>query len=115
MKILGRAIAVLAVAALFASAAAADELFPQEEERTPGAALAAAAGNIVFLPVRMAISLVGGGLGAATGFMTAGNYDAADDVWHLFRGHNILTPEIVQGKEAPRFGDLEFNAGGPPS
>ena len=115
MKILGRAIAIVAVAALCASAAAADELFPREEERAPGAALAAAVGNIVFLPVRMAITAVGGELGGVTGFMTAGNYDAADDVWDVFRGQNILTPEIVQGKEALRFGYLEFNASGPPN
>jgi len=114
MRAFGRLAVAAVMVGLLALPAAADELFPQEPERSPGAALAAAFGNIVFLPVRLGITSVGGVLGGFTGFMTAGNHEATEDVWDVFQGQNILTPEIVQGKEALRFGYLEFSATGPP-
>jgi hypothetical protein len=114
MRTLSRFAVVFAVLVLVVTAAAASDLIPQELDRRPDAALGAAVGNVVFLPVRLAVTTVGGVLGGFTGFMTAGNHDAADDVWDLFQGQNILTPDIVEGKEALRFGYMEFTATGPP-
>jgi len=114
MKGLVRLVVSAVTLTLLVVPAGADELFPQELERKPDTALGAAVGNVVFLPVRLAGTTFGGVLGGFTGFMTAGNRDAADDVWDLFQGQNILTPEIIEGKEALRFGYLEFTATGPP-
>jgi hypothetical protein len=94
--------------------AVAQEPYRQEPERRPDLGLAAALGNLVFFPVRLGITTAGGLLGGFTGFMTAGNQEAAADVWDLFQGQNILTPEILDGKEALRLGYLEFTATGPP-
>lgn len=87
-------------------AVAADE--PAAIERTPGAALAAAAANIVFVPVRLALTVAGAELGGVTGFLTAGNQRAAEDVWWLFRGQSHLTPEFVRGEEPLQVGAMEF-------
>jgi len=80
----------------------------RDRQRAPGAALGAAFANLVFMPVRVSISVIGAELGGFTGFMTAGNRHAAEDVWALVDGHQILTPEVLQGKENFRFGSLEF-------
>jgi len=114
MRALTRVVMIIAVLAVISAPVLADDLLPEEPERRPGAALTAAFGNLVFLPVRLGLTIFGGLLGGFTGFMTAGNYEAADDVWNLFEGQNILTPDIVDGKEALRFGNLEFSSGARP-
>jgi hypothetical protein len=114
MRALGRVVVAAAVMLLVVVPAMAQEPYQQESERRPDLGLAAAVGNLVFFPVRLGITTVGGVLGGFTGFMTAGNQEAAEDVWDLFQGQNVLTPEIVGGKEALRFGYLEFTATGPP-
>jgi len=81
---------------------------PRDRVREPEAAIAAAVANTVFLPVRLGVTAVGGALGGLVGFLTAGNRDAAGDVWALFEGQNIITPEMAAGRESLEFGSLEF-------
>jgi len=104
MRVLGRLVVVAAMLLLISVPAVAQEqeAYQLEREPTPGLALAAAFGNVVFFPVRLGITIVGGVLGGFTGFMTMGNEEAAQDVWSLFEGQNVLTPEIVGGKESLR-------------
>lgn len=108
-----RTLRLIVVAAVLiatcASGVRAQAATPEEREAAPGAALAAAFANIVFMPVRLAITVVGAELGGFTGFMTGGNQQSAEDVWHLFRGDNMLTADMMQGEEALRFGDFEFH------
>ncbi len=96
-------IAVVLVVMLGSSARAGVE--PVEvREPAPGAAIGAAFCNIVFAPLRFAVTVVNAELGGFTGLMTAGNVDAANDVWGLADGQNMLSPAIMQGKEQLRFG-----------
>lgn len=76
----------------------------------PGAAALAAAGNILFMPVRVALAAVGGVLGGVTGWLTAGNLNAAHDIWRLppFDGQTHLQPEMMYGEEPLMIGELEF-------
>ncbi len=116
MKTLKRVVVVLALIGLCGSGASAAQdaglygthaQLPQAREPVPGASMLAALGNFVFIPVRVAWTTIGAGLGGLTGFMTAGNHDAASDVWGMFEGQNILTPDVVQGKEPLQFGSYE--------
>ncbi len=77
-------------------------------ERKPGFALAAAALNVFYFPVRFAFTVVGAELAGITGFLTAGNQEAAGDVASLFDGSQVITPEIVEGSEPLRFGPPRF-------
>ena len=67
-------------------------------------------GNVVFVPVRVAVTTVGAGLGGLTGRLTAGNEHAADDIWGLppFDGQTYLQPEMMYGDEPLMIGDLEY-------
>ncbi len=70
----------------------------------PGAAFGAAAANLVYVPVRFAVSVTGAILTGLTGWLTGGNRHAADDTWNLCRGQAFLTPDILEGREPLRFG-----------
>lgn len=74
----------------------------------PGSALLAATGNIVFVPLRLAVTAVGAGLGGLTGWLTAGNKQAARDIWHLTDGQGYLEPATMYGAEPVEIGDLQF-------
>ena len=80
------------------------------ERRVPHAAAAAlaAAGNIVYMPVRVTLAAVGGVLGGLTGWLTGGNHDAAHDIWRLLDGQTHLQPEMMYGEEPLMLGELEF-------
>ena len=103
-----------AVLLLGATSARADESYygtqsrpPQYRVADPGASAGAAFYNIVFTPIRVAFTVVGAGLGGATGFLTAGNVDAAEDVWGLFDGQQYAQPSVMNGQEPLHFGQFE--------
>src|SRR5262245_36386508 len=84
----GWILSATAVVLLIAASASAFEkpfssqLQPIEErESRPGSAALAAAANVLFVPIRVAVTTVGAGLGGLTGWLTAGNHHAADDIW----------------------------------
>lgn len=109
MRMWSRIVVSALLIALCASGVRAQGATPEEREAAPGAAVAAAFANIVFMPVRLAITVVGAELGGFTGLMTGGNQQSAEDVWHLFRGDNMLTADMMRGEESLRFGDFEFH------
>jgi hypothetical protein len=80
----------------------------QREEVTnrtpiPDWSLGAAVINIVYVPVRVAVTTVVGVVGGATGFLLAGDRDGAQDVWGLLNGQTIITQDILQGREPFEF------------
>ena len=103
-------LAVLAGAMLYVGSAQAQLAPEQVRDPHPGAAALAATGNIVFMPVRFALTAIGAELGGLTGWLTAGNKNAADDIWRLapFDGQTYLQPEMMYGQEPLQVGELEF-------
>jgi hypothetical protein len=59
--------------------------------------------NVVYVPVRLAVSTVVGVVGGVTGFFLAGDREGAQDVWGLLNGQTIITQDILQGKEEFHF------------
>jgi hypothetical protein len=114
MKALRIALAVLAVAMLCGGHARAeweaDGVVVERRQAHPGSAALAAALNVVFLPLRVAFVTVGAGLGGLVGWLTAGNLDAAHDIWRLppFDGQTHLQPEMMYGDEPLMIGHLEY-------
>jgi hypothetical protein len=115
MKAVRIALTVLAVAMLCGGGARAewstDQLAPVERRQAhPGSAALAAVGNILFVPIRVVFVTLGAGLGGLTGWLTAGNRHAAEDIWRLppFDGQTHLQPEMMWGEEPLMIGDLEY-------
>lgn len=114
MKGFARVVVVAALVLSFAGVAQARyrngafEFEPEEvTNRAPlaGWSLGAAAINIVYMPVRLAVTTVVGVLGGVTGFFLAGDRDGAEDVWGLVNGQTMITQDILQGKEEFRISD----------
>jgi len=94
--------AIVVTATLLATAAMAGSDPSMEDhghERDPGAAIGAAFINVVYMPVRIITTFLGAELAGFVGFMTAGNVDAANDTFDLVNGSQIVTPEMLDGKE----------------
>lgn len=108
MNAFARLVSVGVLAVVCSGPVLAQSMPATAHDPDPQASAAAALGNTVFLPVRLAVFSVGGLLGGATGFLTAGNLYAAKDIWDLFQGQAIITPAAVRGREAIQFGSLEF-------
>jgi hypothetical protein len=101
-----RIVATAALAALLASGvrAADDELKTEARTPNPGGALAAALLNVVFLPVRLPLTVLGAGLAGLTGFLTFGGKHAADDVFGLVDGTQVIDKKVLDGRERFRIG-----------
>ena len=99
MRHLQRFVVVVVLSVALAGNAFAIEEPTERRKPAPGAALAAAALNLVFMPMRVALTVVFAELGGLTGFLTGGNRDAASDIWNLVGGGNYITPEFIEGKE----------------
>jgi hypothetical protein len=99
MRTLQRLLAVVAISALLTTNVSAEETTAEVHQPAPGAALATAALNVLFVPLRLTVTLLFAELGGITGFLTGGDQQAAKDVWNLVGGRNFLTPAFIQGKE----------------
>jgi hypothetical protein len=115
MKAARIALTVLAGAMLYGGSVHAQMYTPdlapiERREPHPGAAALAAVGNVLFVPVRVSLAAVGGVLGGLTGWLTAGNTNAARDIWSLppFDGQQYLQPEMMYGQEPLMIGELEY-------
>ena len=115
MKALRIVLTMLAVAMMYGGSVRAewsgDQLAPVERRQPhPGSAALAAVGNVLFVPVRVTFTTVGAVLGGLTGWLTAGNRNAAEDIWHLppFDGQTHLQPEMLYGEEPLMVGELEY-------
>ena len=75
----------------------------------PGAwpSFAAAATNIVYFPLRLAITIVAAEAGGLTGWLTGGDKAAAQAVWDGTEGQAYIRPEVIEGRERLRFGGYE--------
>jgi hypothetical protein len=98
-----RLAAVVLVATMLANGARAVDLSSdtetREREPNPGAALAAVALNIVFLPVRLPLTVLGAFFAGFTGFMTFGGKYAADDVFGFVDGTQVIDEHVIEGRE----------------
>src|SRR5690606_32889804 len=94
--------------AVLCAAPAVAELEPMqpvaERPREPGMALAAAATNIVYVPVRLAVTVVNAAFGGLTGWVTSNADHAGDDVFTITDGPGFLQPEHIEGREPIRVG-----------
>ena len=98
-----RAVAAALLTAVLAGAARAQEPAPIVRSHNPGLAAAAAFIDIFFIPVRFAVTAVGGVLGGLTGFITFGDLAAAESIWGLTDGSMVVTPEMLEGTEPFHF------------
>jgi hypothetical protein len=99
MRTLQRFVVAVALSGLIGANVAAGEEMTEAHEPAPAAALGAAALNVLFVPLRLAVTVLFAELGGITGLLTGGDEQAAKDVWGLVGGRNFLTPAFVQGKE----------------
>jgi hypothetical protein len=80
------------------------------EEVTPhpaqaaGIGLGAALVNVVYFPVRLAVTVATAEVGGLTGFFTGGDSASAGSVWSSTNGQAFITPAILEGRERLRFG-----------
>jgi hypothetical protein len=72
-------------------------------EPAPGAAVGAAFINVVQVPLRLVATTAVACLGGFTGFMLGGDRQSAWDVWNLGGGDQVITPEMLQRRQAYRF------------
>lgn len=103
MTVAGRAVTSALLVGLLGAAAGAQEAAPIQRSHSPGLAAAAALINVVYVPVRFAITAVGGVLGGFTGFITFGDRAAAEAIWGLTDGSMVITPEMLNGTEEFHF------------
>ncbi len=62
------------------------------------------AGNVLYVPAKLAYGLLGGIGGGAAWALTGGNTQVANTVWRSSLGGDyILTPDMIQGKEKVHF------------
>ncbi len=60
--------------------------------------------NIVYLPTKVAYSILGGVTGVVTYPLTVGNTDVTTAIWDTCcRGTYVVTPDMLEGKEPIRF------------
>jgi hypothetical protein len=71
----------------------------KHRERNPRSALTALMMNVVYLPLRFTTTFLGAELAGLTGFFTAGDVDAANDVFDLVNGSQVITPKMLEGEE----------------
>jgi hypothetical protein len=55
--------------------------------------------NIVYIPARIALTAVVAVLGGLTGFLTFGNHEAADSMFRMVDGPQVITPQMLEGTE----------------
>jgi ABC-type transport system involved in cytochrome c biogenesis permease subunit len=99
MSFIGKSAGVGVLVALLGSAAMAQEPAPIVRTHDPVLATCAAMIDVVYLPLRIATTAVGGILGGFVGFITLGDKAAAESIWALSDGSQIVTPEMLEGVE----------------
>jgi hypothetical protein len=90
---------VLTALVLSSTTVAAQEPAAIVRSHNPRLAATAALLNIGYVPLRMMVTLVDGLLGGFVGFITFGDKSAADSIWALTSGPQVITPEMLEGTE----------------
>jgi hypothetical protein len=99
-----RRVAAIAVMTtlLAGNAGAVDELITEGSERRepkPREAITAALLNVVYLPVRLPLTILGAVFAGLTGFLTFGGEHAANDVFGLVDGTQVIDDHVLEGRE----------------
>lgn len=81
------------------SAHAQGQDFEPAREPRPRVGLSAMVINAFFVPVRFPVTVAGAALAGATGWLTAGNRHAADDIFGLFDGTQVITNDVIEKRE----------------
>jgi hypothetical protein len=110
MRHAASALILLGALSLALPASAAEQAPRIEQLHEPvaeaaGVSLAAACANLVYFPVRFAVTVASAEVGGVTGWLTGGDRAAARSVWDSTKGQAFLTPGILQGRERLRFGE----------
>jgi len=87
-----------ALALAMAGSAQGQDYAPVREPQ-PRVGLSALVINAFLIPVRFPVTVVGAALAGTTGFLTAGNQHAADDIFGLVDGTQVMTTDIIEGRE----------------
>ena len=103
MRVTSRIVIAGLLVALLSGGARAQDAEPIQRSHSPGLAAASALINVVYVPVRLAVTAVGAVLGGFTGFITFGDKAAADAIWGLTDGSMVVTPEMLEGTERFHF------------
>lgn len=99
MKRLQRFAMAMALALLAGGTAYAQgQDFEPLREPQPRVGLSAMVINAFFVPLRFPVTVVGAALAGATGWLTAGNRHAADDVFGLVDGTQVITTDIIENR-----------------
>lgn len=93
------AMAMVMTGLLASGALAADDGFAPPREPQPRAALTATLMNALYLPVRFPITVIGACAAGLTGWLTAGNEHASNDVFGLVDGSQFITPAMLEKRE----------------
>ena len=114
MRIWMHAIVTVGLLVSVAGSAAAQRMAPATvtyTEPDPAGASLSAFSNIVYMPVRLAVTTVTAELGGITGFLNAADANSSRDIWRLTEGQAILTPAMLRGEEMFRFGPWQGRMG----
>lgn len=103
MTVTSRTAVVGLLVALLGAGAGAQEAAPIQRSHNPGLAAAVTLINVVYVPVRLALTAVGAVLGGFTGFITLGDKAAAEAIWGLTDSSMVITPEMLEGTERFHF------------
>jgi hypothetical protein len=111
MRRIARTAAVGALVALLSTTSLAqvpdEPPFEPPPPISPRLALTAALINVVYLPLRVALTGVTAVVGGLTGFMTGGNQEASDAVFGLTNGPQVITPAMLDGRERWHLGEYD--------
>jgi hypothetical protein len=99
--------AMMVTVLLAGSVHAADDGFAPPRDPQPRAALTATLMNALYLPIRFPITVIGAFSAGLTGWLTAGNQHAANDVFGLVDGSQFITPAMLEKRERFTFSRYE--------
>ncbi|MBI1814124.1 MAG: hypothetical protein HYR72_04045 [Deltaproteobacteria bacterium] len=92
-------IAIIVIALLVAPAHAVRR-DAEDEGHRPIVITGAVLTNIVYLPLKLVYSIIGGVTGVLVYAVTLGDADATQKIWdNACRGTYIVTPEMMEGKD----------------
>ena len=99
-----RAVATVALIAVFALPASAAAEETKRAGRDAGLGLATVVANIFYVPVKVGYAVVGGVTGGLAYAMSAGNTQAANKVWaSSIGGDYVLSSDQVAGRQKIKF------------
>jgi hypothetical protein len=97
-----RGMVAIATVTLLATSVGAMDNDPSvaPHDRHPGVAISAALLNVLYMPLRIVTTFIGAEFAGIVGLLTGGNVHAADDTFDLVNGSQVITPKMLEGKEA---------------